>query len=140
MDNITKILPDGIYLFDKTVKFGDKLNFVSFNISVAVIILVCVGIIFSFIHFRGEEPLLIITIPVLIGAMVLLVFNIAIATFATIRPEYTYNEYKVSISESADTDKLNDNFIVIDKNDFVWTIVNREDVENHVVTVEEYKD
>lgn len=63
-----------------------------------------------------------------------------IATFATIHPEYTYNEYKVSISESADIDKLSDNFIVIDKNDFVWTIVNKEDVENHVVTVKEYKD
>lgn len=74
MDNITKMLPDGIYLFDKTVKFGDKLNSVSLNISVAVIILICIGIIFSFIHFRGEKSLLIIAIPALIGAMVLPLF------------------------------------------------------------------
>lgn len=140
MDNITKMLPDGIYLFDKTIKLGDKLSTISFNIFIVVLLLICIGFILSFIPFRYGDSIFTFIIAVLIGVIIMMISFTGISIFAYRHPEYTYNEYKVSISESADIDKLNDNFIVIDKNDFVWTIVNKEDVENHVVTVKEYKD
>ena len=111
MNDVLQLLPEGVSLYEKTSGLAEP--WLTIVYAIAIIGLV-VGIIGVILMCAEQEN---VGIPILIAGMFIAASSVIIGTFGNYE-----DKYKVTVSENANIDALEENFNVIKKDDFLWTV------------------
>lgn len=109
MEEIITLLPDGVTLYERVSVFDIWMALGS----IFLIIGCCaalIGATLMAMEFKEGSYIAICSFVLIINGFLLMFIS------------NSHYEYRVAVSESADIDQLEENFTIIDKDDFVWTI------------------
>lgn len=109
MDEVLRLLPEGVSLYKKTRSVSEPWEMVVVVLTLIGLIMAAIGL--NLILERIEVGKKMCAAGIMIMVCAVIVGNCSCE-----------NTYKVSISENADIDKLEENYNIIEKDDFIWTI------------------
>lgn len=111
MNDVLQLLPEGVSLYEKTSGLAEPWHMLVHGILIIGFIICVVGLLLLM-----SEQEKIAAIIVCVG-LIIATSSVFIAIFG----DYE-DQYKVTVSENANIDALEENFNVIKKDDFLWTV------------------
>lgn len=111
MNDVLQLLPEGVSLYEKTSGLAESWRVLAYGLLFIGLLICIVG----FVLMMAEQEN--------IGAIIVCVgLTIALGSvFIGFFGDYE-DQYKVTVSENANIDALEENFNVIKKDDFLWTV------------------
>lgn len=111
MNDVLQLLPEGVSLYEKTSGLAEPWLTVVYVIAIIGLVVAIIGVT---VMCAEQEK---VGIPILIAGLVIMMCSVFVGMFGNYE-----DRYKVTVSENANIDALEENFNIIKKDDFLWTV------------------
>lgn len=111
MDEVLQLLPEGVSLYEKTSGLTESWHMLVYGIFIIGFIFCTVGLLLLMSEQENIGEIIVWT------GLIIALSSVFIGFFG----DYE-DTYQVTVSENANIDALEENFNIVEKDDFLWTV------------------